>query len=341
MLLGITGFNAAGKDTLAEFLERKGFVRKSLSDEIRKEVAVRNLTPTREVLIALGNELRTKEGNAVLAKRTLAGIDPSTNYTFSSIRNPAEVEELKKRKEFSLIFVDADIHKRFARSQKRKREGENQSLEQFKALEEKEYASTDSASQQLLRVREMADFLIQNDGNVEDFYKQVEGFLDKLNYVYRRPSWDEYFLEMSRTVAKRATCDRGRSGCVIVRDKRILTTGYVGSPPGMAHCDEVGHQMKKTVHEDGSESWHCVRTLHAEQNAILQASKLGISLEGATLYCRMTPCRVCAMLIMGTGIKRVVCERLYHAGQESEEMFKKAGIVFQTMEASVQKYLGQ
>lgn len=343
MLLGITGFNAAGKDTLAEFLERKGFVRKSLSDEIRKEIAVRGLVSTRDTLIQIGNELRTREGSAVLAKRTLAGIDPSTNYSFISIRNPAEVEELKKIKGFSLIFVDADIHKRFERAQKRKKESEkaNQTFDQFKEIEAREYTSTDPAAQQLLKVKEMADFVIQNDGNPEDFYKQVEGFLDKLNYVYRRPSWDEYFLEMSRTVAKRATCDRGRSGCVIVRDKRILTTGYVGSPPGMAHCDEVGHQMKKMVHEDGSESWHCVRTLHAEQNAILQASKLGISLEGATLYCRMTPCRVCAMLIMGTGIKRVVCERLYHAGQESEEMFKKAGIAFQTTETAVQKYIGQ
>ncbi len=339
MLLGITGFNAAGKDTLAEFLERKGFVRKSLSDEIRKEAAVRGLNPVREVLIQLGTELRTKEGNAVLAKRTLAGIDPGANYTFISIRNPVEVEELKKRKDFSLIFIDADMRKRYERSEKRKRAGESQTFEQFKALEEKEYTSSDASGQQLLRVKGMADFVIMNDGSIEDFYRQTEGFLDKLHYVYRRPAWDEYFMELTRTVAKRATCDRGRSGCVIVRDKRMLTTGYVGSPPGMAHCDEVGHHMKKMVHEDGSESWHCVRTLHAEQNAILQASKLGVSLEGATLYCKMTPCRVCAMLIMGTGIKRVVCERLYHAGKESEEMFAKAGIEFLSLENVVQKYL--
>ena len=89
-----------------------------------------------------------------------------------------------------------------------------------------------------------------------------------------RPSRDEYFLEIANTVAKRATCDRGRSGCVIVKDRQILVTGYVGSPIGMSHCDEVGHQLKQTVHEDGTTTTHCVRTIHAEQNALCQAAKL-------------------------------------------------------------------
>ena len=139
---------------------------------------------------------------------------------------------------------------------------------------------------------------------------------------YIRPSWDQYFLEIAHTVSKRATCDRGRSGCVIVRNRQILVTGYVGSPIGLPHCDEVGHQMKQTVHEDGHVTNHCVRTVHAEQNAICQAAKLGIALQDSTLYCRMTPCRVCAMLIINCGITRVVCEKKYHAGAESEEMFK-------------------
>lgn len=158
---------------------------------------------------------------------------------------------------------------------------------------------------------------------------------------YVRPSWDEYFLEIANTVAKRATCDRGRSGCVIVRDKQILVTGYVGSPTGMPHCDDVGHQIKKTVHEDGTETQHCVRTVHAEQNAICQSAKLGISLEGATVYCRMTPCRVCAMLLINSGIKRVYCERKYHAGAESEEMFKKAGIKLEYKYDELQQYKNQ
>ena len=155
---------------------------------------------------------------------------------------------------------------------------------------------------------------------------------------YIRPSWDEYFMELANAAAKRATCDRGRSGCVIVKDKQILVTGYVGAPTGLPHCDEVGHLFKKTIHEDGSETMHCVRTVHAEQNAICQAAKRGIALEGATLYCRMTPCRVCAMLIINCGIKRVVCEKKYHAGVESEEMFKQAGIEIEFFEDDILKY---
>lgn len=128
------------------------------------------------------------------------------------------------------------------------------------------------------------------------------------------------------------------SGCVIVRENRLLVAGYVGSPPGMPHCDDVGHQMKKMIHEDGSITEHCVRTIHAEQNAIVQAARVGTSIKDATLYCRMTPCRTCAMLIIGAGIARVVCEKKYRAGAESEAMFRQVGIELIFMSEDVQQY---
>lgn len=159
--------------------------------------------------------------------------------------------------------------------------------------------------------------------------------------VYRRPSWDEYFMEVANAIAKRATCDRGRSGCVIARENQILATGYVGAPSGLPHCDEVGHQLKKLIHEDGSITQHCVRTVHAEQNAICQAARRGVSIEGATLYCRMTPCRTCAMMIINCGIVRVVCERRYHDGAESEAMFRQVGIKIEYVYDEVQKYSNQ
>ena len=156
-----------------------------------------------------------------------------------------------------------------------------------------------------------------------------------------RPSWDEYFMEIARTVAKRATCDRGKSGCVIVRDRQILVSGYVGSPKGLPHCDDEGHLFKKVIHDDGTITNHCMRTVHAEQNAICQAAKLGISLNEATLYCKMTPCRTCAMLIINCGISRVVCEKKYHAGSESEEMFRMAGVNLEFFENDVEQYDNQ
>lgn len=158
---------------------------------------------------------------------------------------------------------------------------------------------------------------------------------------YHRPTWDEYFMEVCRAVAKRATCDRGRSGCVIAKDKQILVTGYVGSPKGLAHCDEIGHQMKTMTHEDGHQTQHCVRTAHAEQNAIVQAAKTGIAIDGATLYCKMTPCAVCAKMIINSGVDKVICEKRYHAGEESEEMFRQVGIELNFFDEGIEQYSKQ
>lgn len=156
-----------------------------------------------------------------------------------------------------------------------------------------------------------------------------------------RPSWDVYFMQIANTVATRATCDRGRAGCVAVRDRQILVTGYVGSPRGLPHCDDVGHYMKKMIHDDGHVSQHCVRTIHAEQNAITQAARHGVSLKDSTMYVKMTPCRTCAMLIINVGIKRVVCEKKYHAGQESEELFRQAGVELEYFSEEVLQYKDQ
>lgn len=153
-----------------------------------------------------------------------------------------------------------------------------------------------------------------------------------------RPSWDEYFIQLVNSVASRSTCDRGRSGCVIVKDKRILCTGYVGSPPGMPHCDEVGHKLRKVTDENGIDRVHCERTIHAEHNALIQAARFGISLEGATLYCKMEPCRTCAMGIVGAGIKKVVCEKKYHAAEDTREIFEKCGVELVVLKDELEQY---
>ncbi len=156
-----------------------------------------------------------------------------------------------------------------------------------------------------------------------------------------RPSWDEYFIKLVDEVAQRATCDRGKSGCIIVKDKRILCSGYVGSPPGFPHCDEAGHLLKKVLDDDGTVRQHCVRTIHAEQNAICQAAKYGIPLGGTTLYCTMEPCRVCAMLILSVGIKKVVANKKYHAAADTRELFKKAGIELIVISDEIVDYKNQ
>lgn len=158
---------------------------------------------------------------------------------------------------------------------------------------------------------------------------------------YKRPSWDEYFMNIARVVGTRGTCDRGRTGCVIVKNKRIIATGYVGAPAGCKSCDDLGHEMNTVVHEDGTQSKHCIRTTHNEQNAICQAAKMGISTDSSTLYCMMTPCYTCAKLIINAGITRVVAEKDYHAGERSKEIFKEAGVKYELLNEEVVKYTNQ
>lgn len=143
-----------------------------------------------------------------------------------------------------------------------------------------------------------------------------------------RPNWDEYFLEIADVVGKRGTCDRGRCGAVVTLSNRIIMTGYAGAPAGQPHCDEVGHDMQKRTHSDGSVSSHCVRTSHAEENAIVHAARFGISLEGATIYTKMMPCVNCARLIISAGIRRVAASNGYHASTKSEDLFTSAGVTF-------------
>jgi dCMP deaminase len=118
----------------------------------------------------------------------------------------------------------------------------------------------------------------------------------------KRASWDEYFMAIAREIATRSTCDRKHVGAVIVRDKTILSTGYNGSIRGMPHCDEVGHDL---------ENDHCVATIHAEANAILQAAKNGVMIDGAELYTTASPCWSCFKLIANAGIRTIYYGEFY------------------------------
>lgn len=121
----------------------------------------------------------------------------------------------------------------------------------------------------------------------------------------RRPSWDEYFLEVAGLVSRRATCLRRRVGAVLVKDKRILATGYNGAPSGIKHCIEIGCLRDKLKVPSGERHELC-RALHAEQNALIQASLYGISVKGATLYSTNQPCIICAKMLINAGISGII-----------------------------------
>lgn len=148
-----------------------------------------------------------------------------------------------------------------------------------------------------------------------------------------RPSWDEYFMEIAELVAKRGTCPRKRCSAVIVRNKRIIATGYNGAPAGMPHCIDVGCFIvptTKIVKGEALTRDHCVRTLHAEQNALLQCALHGVSTEGATIYQNINPCYLCAKMLVSAGIKRLVFKGEYFHDDNLDhaaiELLKEAGI---------------
>ena len=132
-----------------------------------------------------------------------------------------------------------------------------------------------------------------------------------------RPDWDSYFLKIAYAVSERSTCDRALVGCVLVLEKRILTTGFNGSPSGQPHCEEVGHLMVEG---------HCVRTIHAETNAIIQAALHGVSTKGSTCYVTHFPCLNCTKALINAGIARLVYSVAYHQDPIAVDFLKAANI---------------
>ena len=134
--------------------------------------------------------------------------------------------------------------------------------------------------------------------------------MNKNKLSHNRPTWDEYFLEVAKLVAKRSTCLRRSVGAVIVKDKRILATGYNGAPAGLKHCSEVGCMRQKLKIPSGERHELC-RALHAEQNALIQASLYGISVKGSVMYATCQPCVICAKMLINAGIKEIVISSGY------------------------------
>ena len=150
-----------------------------------------------------------------------------------------------------------------------------------------------------------------------------------------RPSWDEYFLEIANIVAKRSTCLRRSVGAVIIKDKRILTTGYNGPPSGLKHCDEVGCIRDQMKIPQGERHELC-RGLHAEQNAIIQASLHGVSIKDSSIYCTHQPCIICTKMIINAGIKKVIFIQGY-PDELSIQFLKEAGVEIQKPQDAISK----
>jgi dCMP deaminase len=142
-----------------------------------------------------------------------------------------------------------------------------------------------------------------------------------------RPSWDEYFMEITHLVAKRSTCKRRQVGAILVKDKRILATGYNGAPPGLPHCMDIGCLREQEQIPSGERHELC-RGLHAEQNTIIQAAYHGVSIKDSVLYCTNLPCSICLKMIISAGISKIFYEEGY-PDFLSERMLKESKITIQ------------
>lgn len=325
MIIGLTGKNGCGKGVVSDFLKSMGYHYHSLSDGVRDEITSRGEQITRDNLIRTANDLRTRLGPSVLADRVLAKLDPEKNYVVDSIRNPFEVEAMRRRKDFYLLMIDADPKIRFDRIKLRARENDPQDYDTFLKLEVAEAGSNDPNSQQLNRTCEMSDAKVENNGTIDELHDDLRQVLRALSANITRPSWDEYFMQIAKVAALRSNCIKRKVAAVIVRDHRIIATGYNGTPRGIKNCNEGGCPRCHTFGKSGEHLDECL-CAHAEENAIAQAAYHGVRIAGASIYTTYSPCLRCTKLIINSGLIEVVYSQAYPMEKVPMQLLKEAGI---------------
>lgn len=325
MLVGLTGKNGSGKGEAASFLKERGFHYFSLSDVVREEARKRKKPVTRENLIAIGNDLRHKYGAGVLAKRTLEKVEIDKHYVIDSIRHPAEVKELRSKDNFILIEIAASPKVRFQRIKKRARENDPKTFSEFKRIENVEGKSKVGSDQQLNRTLELADYTIQNSGTISAFHGKIGQLIMKISAQKKRPDWDEYFMEIAKVVSLRSNCMKRKVAAVIVKDKRVIATGYNGTPRGVKNCNEGGCPRCNSFAASGTKLEECLCS-HGEENAITQSAYHGVNIGGATIYTTFSPCLLCTKMIINSGLKEVVYNVNYPLGGVALRLLREAGV---------------
>ncbi len=330
MIIGITGPLGSGKGVCAEYLMKRGFKCYSLSDVIRDEIRSRGEAVTRDSTIKVGNELREKYGAGVLAERILKKTNEDLksgirNIVVDSIRNPLEVENLRKLENFFLVAVDAPQKIRFRRIVQRQREGDIFRWKDFVERDMFEMKNPGQSNQQIAATMRMADAVVINDSTLRNFYAKIEKVLKKFSMPNaKRPDVDDYFLKIASVVAERSTCLRHHVGAVAVKNKQIISTGYNGAPSGLKDCLELGCLRNRLGIKSGTEQQIC-RAVHAEQNVIIQAAIHGKDISNATIYCTHTPCIICAKMLVNAKIKKFVTYNTY-AEEAFRKLFEEAGV---------------
>jgi len=325
MIIGLTGKNASGKGEAVKFLEERGFISFSLSHVIRDELKNSGKQITRNNLIQMGNKLRHERGPGILAEIISKKIDPNRNYVIDSIRNPYEIETLRRNKDFYLLNIESSPEIRFERIKARNRENDPKTFKEFMEIEATETSSDNNLHQQIEKCQEMADHTVTNNNSLEHFHENLLNVLQKIMTKIQRPSWDEYFMNIAKVVASRGNCIKRKVAAVIIKDKRIISTGYNGTPRGTTNCNEGGCPRCFNLTPPGRDLSQCLCS-HAEENAITQAAYHGTSVRGASIYTTLAPCLTCTKMIINSGIEEIVYNIDYTFDDVAFKLCTEAGI---------------
>lgn len=314
MYIGLTGYLATGKGVIANLLKEKGFSYASLSDVVREQATSQGLERTRENLIKVGNELRKEHEASYFAKKIVEKVNTENDkdWVIDGIRNPLEVKELQKLNMFYLIGISSSPETIVKRVLSRKRDGDSMTEEKIiEKIDIEKGKGQPADGQQVEKCIDMSDYMIMNEGTVDDLKNKVEHFLNLLAGE-DRPNFNEVFMGLSYLWAERSTCLRRKVGAVIAKDSQQLTAGYNGAPRTLKHCKELGGCLREKLNIPSGQRHEICRGTHAEQNAITQAAKFGISIDGGTLYCTTHPCTICTKMIINAGITKVVYDSDYN-----------------------------
>jgi dCMP deaminase len=303
MIIGLTGKNASGKGEVAKFLMDRGFIFMS----------------------------REKHGPGVLAERIMETIGDTSHYVIDSFRNPSEVEAFRRRSDFLLWSIEASARMRFDRIKARARESDPMTFAHFDKVEKREAKNQDPNKQNLDDCQLLTDSHVSNNATLEALYRRLVPLTKKALASIPRPSWDEYFMRIAQVVAKRSNCLKRKVAAVIVKDGRIISTGYNGTPRHTKNCYQGGCPRCNQVGPSGHGLTECFCS-HGEENAIVQAAYHGIAIKDSTLYTTFSPCLLCTKMIINSGIQEVVYNQSYSLADNALGLLKEADVKLRKIE---------
>lgn len=328
-VVAIVGLCGSGKSIAAEFFRKKGYkyIRfgQRVLDKVKKKIGEKS-DPKLEKEIR--EDLREKYGMgafAVLNKKNIDKFLKKGNVVIDGLYSWSEYKILKKEygNNFKVIAVNSSPEIRYDRLTKRKIDAKMINRPMFREDAMKRDISEIENIEKGGPIA-LADETIINNNSMEKFIEELELLFRKKKFD--RISWDDYFMKMAFLVAERSTCLRRHVGSVIVKNKRVLSTGYNGSVKGAKHCQELGC-LRDELNIPSGKDKHICRSAHAEQNALIQSAVHGVNLLGSTIYITHNTCSVCAKMIINAGIKKVVSCTL-RKENEFEKLFKETGVEF-------------